>query len=49
MDDGVKLTPEQEKARKRRNLLLAFSIGAFVVLVFFITMAKIQHNGMITP
>ncbi|MES1197232.1 MAG: hypothetical protein ABUL55_01280 [Pseudomonadota bacterium] len=42
MNETVKLTPEQEKARKRRNLLLGLAIAAFVVLVFFITIAKLR-------
>lgn len=46
MDDSVKLTPEEEKARKRRSMLIALTIGAFVVLVFFISMAKIQQGGI---
>ncbi len=41
----VKLTPEQEKARKRRNVMLALSIAAFMVLVFIITMTKIGETG----
>ncbi|MEZ6023226.1 MAG: hypothetical protein R3C16_07425 [Hyphomonadaceae bacterium] len=36
------MTPEQLEARKRRNLWLALAIGAFVVLVFAITMTKLQ-------
>ncbi len=44
MNETVTLTPEQVRARKRRNLWLALSIGAFVLLVFFITMAKLGGN-----
>ena len=32
------------KARKRRNLWIALTIGAFVLLVFFISMAKVQDG-----
>jgi hypothetical protein len=42
----VTLTPEQVKARNRRNIVLALSIVAFVILVFFITLAKIKENGV---
>jgi hypothetical protein len=42
----VTLTPEQERARKRRNVMLALSIVGFVLLVFFITLAKIKENGV---
>lgn len=43
--EHVVLTPEQEKARKRRNVLLAISIAAFMLLVYFITMARIGGGG----
>ena len=36
------LTPEQAAARKRRNLWIALSVGAFVLLVFLITVSKLQ-------
>ena len=44
MNETVTLTPEQVRARKRRNLWLALSIGAFVLLVFLITVAKLGGN-----
>lgn len=39
---SVIMTPDELKARKRRNLWIALAIGAFVVLVFLITMTKLQ-------
>jgi hypothetical protein len=42
-------TPEEQRARKRRNLWLALSIGAFVVLVFAITLAKLQAGVLERP
>ena len=42
MNDTVTLTPEQERARKRRNVWIALAVGAFVVLVFLITIAKLR-------
>lgn len=39
---GVILTPEELAARKRRNLWIAFAVGAFIVLVFAITIAQMQ-------
>lgn len=47
MNETVTLTPEQEKARKTRNVWLALSVAGFMVLVFFITLAK-MHAGMAT-
>ncbi len=39
--ETVALTPEQLKARKRRNVWIALSITAFIVLVFLITMVRV--------
>lgn len=46
MNETVTLTPEQEKARKRRNMWLAISIAAFCALVFAITIAKMHAGGV---
>jgi len=46
MNDVVILTPEQVAARKRRNVIIALSVLAFVVLVFAITVAQMAaHSG----
>jgi hypothetical protein len=34
-------TPDEARARKRRNLWLALSIAGFMLLVFAITMARL--------
>jgi hypothetical protein len=44
LPETVTLTPEQTKARNRRNVWIALSIAAFVVLVFLITMTKVQEG-----
>ena len=41
----VELTPEQKSARKRRNVMLALSIAGFMVLVFLITLARMQSGA----
>ncbi len=38
---GVIMTPEELRARKRRNLWIALSIAAFMALVFAITIVKL--------
>ncbi len=45
MNEPIALTPEQVRARKRRNIWLALSIGLFVALVFVITIAKMKAGG----
>lgn len=43
-EPGIVLSPAEVKARDRRNLWIALSIAAFVLLVFFITMAKVRDG-----
>jgi hypothetical protein len=42
VNETVILTPEEQKARKRRNLWIALSVGGFMLLVFAITLAQMQ-------
>jgi len=49
MMETVKLTPEQEKARKRRNLVIALGIAAFMALVFVITLTRLQAGVLDRP
>jgi hypothetical protein len=35
-------SPDLEKARKKRNIVIALSLVAFVILVFLITIAKMK-------
>lgn len=37
--------PEAEKARSKRNLMLALALAAFVVLMFVITILKLSGNA----
>jgi len=46
MNETVQLTPDQLRARKRRNMMLALSIGAFMLLVFLITVARLGASVM---
>jgi hypothetical protein len=49
MSEPVILTPEELKARKRRNVWIALSVGAFVLLVFMITVTKLQAGILDRP
>ncbi len=42
--DTVKLTPEQEKARKVRNIMIAAGLLAFVALVYVVTIVRLGEN-----
>ena len=46
MNDQVILTPEQVRARNRRNLFIALALVAFVVLVFFVSIARMHANSV---
>lgn len=41
----MQLTPEELKARKRRNLAIALGLVAFMVLVFITTILKLHGNA----
>jgi len=43
------MTPDELNARKRRNLWIALAIAAFVLLVFLITVAKLQAGVLDRP
>lgn len=38
----VILTPEQTSARKRRNMMLALMLVAFMVLIFVLTLTQLK-------
>lgn len=47
--DFIRLTPEQERARKRRNMWIAVSLIAFMGLVFIITLAQLRAGVLDRP
>lgn len=40
----MRLTPDQLRARKRRNLWIALGLVAFMVLIFTTTLLRMQQN-----
>lgn len=40
----MRLTPEELRARKRRNVWIALALVAFIVLVFTTTVLRLQQN-----
>ena len=46
---SVIMTPDELKARKRRNLWIALAVGAFIVLVFAITLTQMHANVLDRP
>lgn len=41
---GKGLSPEERKKRSQRNLAIALSLGAFIVLVFLVTIFRLGGN-----
>lgn len=39
-----KLTPEEEKARKRRNVAIFWSLIGFILLIFLVTIQRLASN-----
>ncbi|MFN6981319.1 MAG: hypothetical protein ACK4NU_05265 [Brevundimonas sp.] len=40
----MRLTPDELRARKRRNVWIAAALVAFIVLVFTTTVLRLQQN-----
>ena len=38
--EGIKLTKEQERARRSRSIAIAVSLGVLVVLFYIVTLVK---------
>ncbi|HET6376645.1 MAG TPA: hypothetical protein VFF88_11410 [Methylocella sp.] len=45
----MRLTPEQEKFRRQRNVAIAAAIGCIVVLFYAVTIAKLGPGVLERP
>jgi hypothetical protein len=43
------LTPEEEKARRKRSIAIALTLGALVILFFVLTIAKLGPQILERP
>jgi len=43
-DTGIRLTPEQERQRRKRSVAIALLLGAMVILFFVVTVVRIGGN-----
>jgi hypothetical protein len=39
-ESGIRLTPEQQRARRARSIAIAVSLGVLVVLFYIVTLVK---------
>ena len=46
---GLVLTPEQQKARRQRNVAIALAIGCFVLLFYIVRIAKLGPGVLDRP
>jgi hypothetical protein len=48
-DGGIRLTEQQLRARRSRSIAIALALGAFVVVIFLVTLVKLGSNVLTRP
>jgi hypothetical protein len=48
-EPGIRLTEQQLRARRGRSIAIALALGAFVVVIFLVTMVKLGGNVLTRP
>jgi hypothetical protein len=48
-EQGIRLSEQQLRARRSRSIAIALALGAFVVVIFFVTMVKLGGNVLTRP
>lgn len=48
-EDGIRLTAEQKKRRRARNIAIGLAIGALVVLFYVVTIVKLGPGVLDRP
>jgi hypothetical protein len=43
---GIRLTEQQLRARRARSIAIALALGAFVIVIFAVTMVKLGSGAM---
>ena len=46
---GVRLTEEQLRARRTRSIAIALALGAFIVVIFAVTMVRLGSRVLMRP
>mgnify|MGYP001549148228 CR=1 FL=1 len=46
---GIRLTDEQSRARRTRSIAIALALGAFVVVIFAVTIVRLGSNVLTRP
>lgn len=48
-EQGIRLTPEQLRARRARSIAIALALGAFVVVIFAVTIVRLGSHAVMQP
>ena len=48
-EEGIRLTEQQLRARRNRSVAIALALGAFVVVIFLVTLVKLGGNVATRP
>jgi hypothetical protein len=43
---GIRLTEQQQRARRARSIAIALALGAFVLVIFAVTMVKLKSGTL---
>jgi hypothetical protein len=43
-EEGIRLTEQQLRARRNRSIAIALALGAFVVVIFLVTLVRLGGN-----
>jgi len=46
---GIRLTEQQLRARRSRSIAIALALGAFVIIVFLVTIVRLGGNVLTHP
>jgi hypothetical protein len=44
VETGIRLTEQQLRARRARSIAIALALGAFVILIFLVTLVRLGAN-----
>ena len=47
--EGIRLTEQQLRARRARSIAIALALGAFVVMIFLVTLVRLGSNVLTRP
>ena len=48
-ETGIRLTERQLRARRARSIAIALALGAFVILIFLVTLVRLGSNVQPRP